>query len=51
MLRITLDVKAPEDQAIGIKEDLAMYFEQYGDTQVISIEKIAPEQMRLEGKK
>lgn len=37
MLIITIHVDAPPGQAIGIKEDLAMYLEQYGDARVISV--------------
>jgi len=35
---ITLQVNAPPGQAIGIKEDLAMYCERYGDVHVISVQ-------------
>ena len=38
MLIITIHVDAPAGQAIGIKEDLAVYLEQFGDTRVVSIE-------------
>ena len=37
MLEIIIHVDAPAHQAIGIKEDLAQYVEQYGDTRVVSI--------------
>lgn len=37
MLTITIKVNAPPGRAIGIKEDLAMYLERYGDTQVVSV--------------
>lgn len=38
MLTITLKVKAPAGQAIGIKEWLAMELERFGDVRVVSIE-------------
>lgn len=47
MIRIVLLVDKPAGQAIGIKEDAAMYFERYGDTRVVSVEEIPPEQMRI----
>ncbi len=51
MLRITVEVDSPEGQAIGIKEDLAMYLEQFGDTRIVKIEVINGEQQKLEGVK
>lgn len=48
MLRIILEVDAPPGQAIGIKESLAMASEQYGDTRVISVMEMLPEQMALQ---
>ena len=50
MLIITIHVDAPVGQAIGIKEQLAMDLERYGDTRVISVEEVKPEQMRIGGK-
>ncbi len=47
MLTITLKVDAPLGQAIGIKEEAAMYFERYGDTQVVSVVESQPEQMKI----
>lgn len=49
MLKITILVDAPAGQAVGIKEDYAQYLERFGDTQVVSIEEIQPEQMKLNG--
>lgn len=49
MLIITLEVDAPAGQAIGIKEDLACYLQQFGDTRVVSIKEVVPEQMKLGG--
>ena len=47
MLTITIEVDAPTGQAIGIKEDLAMYLERFGDAHVVEIREIGPEQMKL----
>lgn len=49
MLRITVDVDAPAGQAIGIKEQIAMDLEKYGDTRVVRVEEIQPKQMDLLG--
>ena len=38
MLIITIEVNARTGQAIGIKEDLALYLERYGDARVVSVE-------------
>lgn len=48
MLTITIEVDAPAGQAIGIKEDFAMYLEQFGDSRVVSVVESEPEQLRLE---
>lgn len=48
MLIITIEVDAPAGQAIGIKEHLAMMLEQYGDTRVVEVREIAPEQMCMQ---
>lgn len=37
MLTITIQVNARSGMAIGIKEDLAMYLERYGDARVVSV--------------
>jgi len=37
MLTITIKVNAPAGQAIGIKEDLAMYLERFGGARVVSV--------------
>lgn len=53
MLIITVQVNAPANQAIGIKEELAMHLERWGDARVISVEqKPQPEmeQMTMGGK-
>lgn len=48
MLFILVAVDAPPGQAIGIKEELAMHLEQFGDSKVIDIREELPEQMMLE---
>lgn len=53
MLIITVQVNAPAGQAIGIKEDLAMHLERWGDARVMSVvQKPQPqmEQMMIGGK-
>ena len=50
LLMITVAVDAPAGQAIGIKEQLAMQLEQFGNTRVVSVKEITPEQMSMEGK-
>ena len=53
MLIITVQVKAPAGQAIGIKEDLAMHLERWGDARVVSVEgkpQAQMEQMMIGGK-
>lgn len=47
MLIITIAVDAPAGQAIGIKEEFAMYLERFGDSKVISVEEHLPEQMQI----
>ena len=49
MLRVTVEVNAPAGQAIGVKEQIAMELERWGDTVVVSVEEITPEQMKLGG--
>lgn len=49
MLTITIQVNAPAGQAIGIKEDLAMYLERFGDARVVAIEEKHPEQLKIGG--
>lgn len=49
MLRIVTEVDAPLGQAIGIKEALAMEAERYGDTRVVSVTEVLPEQMKIQG--
>lgn len=48
MLIITIHVDAPPGQAIGIKEDLAMYLERYGDARVVSVVEERPDYRQME---
>ena len=45
MLIITIEVNARTGQAIGIKEDLALYLERYGAARVVSVEEAPQRQM------
>lgn len=47
MLTITIQVNAPEGQAVGVKEDLAMLLERWGDTRVVEVRETAPEQIKI----
>ena len=42
MIRVTVDVDAPEYMAQGIKEQLAMELEWFGDAKVVSIAGLSP---------
>lgn len=48
MLIIKVHVDRPAGQAIGIKEQIAMDLERFGDTCVVSVDEIEPEQMRID---
>lgn len=48
MILISIKVDAPPGQAIGIKEDLAMYLERFGNARVVSVTEVAPEQMAIQ---
>ena len=47
MLFITIRVDAPPGQAIGVKENLAMYLERFGDVAVVAVKEITPQQISL----
>lgn len=50
MLRIIIQIDAPERNAQAVKEDIAMYLERWGDTRVVSVEReklVEMEQMRI----
>lgn len=49
---VTIEVDRPTGQAIGIKEQLAMELEKYGDTRVVSVQEkpeSRTEQMHISG--
>ena len=50
MIRVTIDVAAPEGLALAVKEDLAMILERYGDTRVVSVVPIEQEEEQRDGK-
>ena len=47
MLIITMQVDAPSGSAQGVKEALAMFAEYFGDTKILKIEEVEPEQLRF----
>lgn len=49
MLTIIAKVDAPVGQAIGVKEDLAMRFEDLGDVSIISVTEDKPMQLLVGG--
>lgn len=51
MITVVIRVDAPVGQAIGVKEQLAMYLEQFGDAKVVLVTEREPEQLELEGLK
>ena len=49
MIRIVLEVDAPPCCVIGAKESVSMAAEPYGNIQVISVEEVLPEQLKIQG--
>lgn len=49
MLYIIVAVDRPAGQAIGIKEDFAMYLEKFGDARVVEVREVVPSQMQIGG--
>lgn len=47
MLTITFQVNALPDQTISVKEQLAMFLEQFGDVKVVSVRENGPEQLKF----
>lgn len=47
MIEIRIIVDKPTGQAIGIKEDLAMHLEKFGDARVVEVKEIKPEQLKI----
>ena len=48
MIRVVVEVDATTGQAIGVKEALAMWLERYGDTRVVAVDEVRPQQMKME---
>ena len=40
MFTVTVLVDAPIGTSVGVKEDLAMYLEKYGDCRVVKVEEV-----------
>ena len=51
MITVVIHVDAPVGQAIGVKEQLAMYLERFGNAKVVLVTEREPEQLELEGLK
>ena len=49
MIKVIIEVDAPTGQVIGIKEDIAVYLEQFGDARVVEIVVDPGEQLQLKG--
>lgn len=49
MLTIVVQVNVSPDMAQGIKEDLAMHLEKFGDARVVEIREDIPQQMKIGG--
>lgn len=47
MTIITIRTDAAPGQGMAIKEALAVFLEQWGDTRVVSVVEMAPEQMKI----
>ena len=48
MLRISVEITDEVEDAQGVKEKLAMDFERYGNVRVVKVERVEPEQMKME---
>lgn len=50
MMRVTVEIEGADDaDPQGLKEKLAMDFERYGNVRIAKVERVEPEQMKLEG--
>ena len=49
VITVVIHVDAPVGQAIGVKEQLAMYLERFGNAKVVLVTEKEPEQLGLEG--
>ncbi len=46
--KITIIVKPDRDtELVGVREDMAMYCEHFGDVESVTTEEIKPEQMKM----
>lgn len=50
MLVITLEVNAPSGSIQAVKETLAMYMERFGDTRVVRVQEVQPQQLTIDFK-
>lgn len=46
---LVVQVNAPSWMAQGIKEDLAMYLEKFGDARILEVREDIPQQMKIGG--
>ena len=49
MLKIVVHVNSPPGMIPGIKEQIAMDLERFGDVKVLSVEELRPEQLQMGG--
>lgn len=49
MISVTVEVDCPADGAQAVKEALAMYLEKFGDTRVVDVRDVTPQQMEIGG--
>lgn len=50
MVRVTVEISGADDaDPQGLKEKLATEFEKYGNVRIAKVERVEPEQMKLEG--
>ena len=49
MLRIVIEVYGDNVDAQGVKEQLAMELERFGDVRVVEVQAVGVEQIRMEG--
>ncbi len=48
MLRIVVEITGEVEEAQGVKEKLAMELEKHGNVRVVKVERVEPEQMKME---
>lgn len=48
MITVRVQVDAVAGEAMAIKEALAMFLEQWGDTKVVEITEATPEQLKID---